>query len=71
MPLELQQKKESGKETKFNAGCGPGEGKKAEGERKWFSVASQTFPKVARQVGEMRPAPLFLTSAFQTIFPAK
>jgi len=67
----LQQKKESGKETKFSAGYGPGEGGKAEGERKWCSVPSQTFPEVARQAGETRPALLFPTSAFQTVFPAK
>lgn len=39
----------------------------AEGERKWPSVAFQTFPEVAKQVGEMRPDPRFPRSAFQTV----
>lgn len=69
-PLALQQKKERGKDTNFNSGCGLGEGEMAEGERKWLSVASQTFPEVAKQVGEMRPDPGFPRRAFQS-FPAK
>lgn len=63
-PLALQQKKERGKETNFNADC-LGEGEMAERERKWLSVASQTFPEVAKQVEEMRPR--FPRSAFQTV----
>lgn len=63
----MQQKKERGKETIFNADCGLGEGEMAEGERKWPSVAFQTFPEVAKQVGEMRPDPRFPIGAFQTV----
>lgn len=66
-PLALQQKKEMGKETNINADCGLGEGEMAEGERKWLGVASQTFPEVAKQVGEMKPDPRFPRSAFQTV----
>lgn len=51
----------------------PGRREEAGGERKWFCVASQTFSKVARQVGEMGPAPsgpLFPTISFHITFPA-
>lgn len=65
----MQQKKERGKETNFNADCGLGEGEMAEGERKWLGAASQTFPEVARQVGEMRP--MLSKKCFSDSFPAK
>lgn len=63
----MQQKKERGKETNFNADCGLEEGEMDEGERKWLSVTSQTFPEVAKQVGEMRPDPHFPRSALLTV----
>lgn len=46
----------------------PGRREEAGGERKWFCVASQTFSKVARQVGEMGPAQLTRSTFSNNLF---